>query len=187
MLGEFTTKIRALLMHLSNIMPNPQNIGEVFRGRGKQADFNITIDDTDTGSGEINLFWNVANKDDNGYSGRFFEKGETRSGWIRFAPNVRTFEILVADGGNAGELIDWNWTPLISSVAFGSTDNPDVRLGIGVMSPPQANLHVKGKVRIDDTTSTTATAGTATLPTNPVAFLTLNINGTNYKIPLYGV
>ena len=31
----------------------------------------------------------------------------------------------------------------------------------------------------------TATAGTATLPVNPTAFLTLTVSGTSYKIPLY--
>jgi len=33
--------------------------------------------------------------------------------------------------------------------------------------------------------STSATAGAATLPANPVAFTTVTINGTSYKIPLY--
>lgn len=33
----------------------------------------------------------------------------------------------------------------------------------------------------------TASAGAATLPANPVAFLPININGTNYKIPLYAI
>lgn len=34
-------------------------------------------------------------------------------------------------------------------------------------------------------TSATATAGAATLPANPVGFLTVNINGTNVKVPYY--
>jgi len=37
------------------------------------------------------------------------------------------------------------------------------------------------------TTSTTATAGTATLPANPVGFVTITIQGTDYKIPYYSV
>jgi hypothetical protein len=36
-------------------------------------------------------------------------------------------------------------------------------------------------------TATTATAGSATLPSNPVGYLEVSINGTNYKIPYYGV
>ena len=34
-------------------------------------------------------------------------------------------------------------------------------------------------------TSTTATAGAQTLPSNPVGFLVVNISGTNRKIPYY--
>lgn len=36
-------------------------------------------------------------------------------------------------------------------------------------------------------TQTTATAGAATLPSNPVGFITVTIGGTNRKIPFYGV
>jgi len=32
----------------------------------------------------------------------------------------------------------------------------------------------------------TATAGAATLPANPKAFLTITVNGAAYKVPLYG-
>lgn len=35
------------------------------------------------------------------------------------------------------------------------------------------------------TTSATATAGAATLPANPAGFLTVNIGGTNFKVPYY--
>lgn len=42
-------------------------------------------------------------------------------------------------------------------------------------------------VTIFNTTSTTATAGAATLPANPVGFIIIQINGTNYKIPYYNV
>lgn len=37
------------------------------------------------------------------------------------------------------------------------------------------------------TLAASATAGAATLPANPVAFLPVNINGTNYKLALYNV
>lgn len=34
-------------------------------------------------------------------------------------------------------------------------------------------------------TSATATAGAATLPANPVKFITVSVSGTSFKIPLY--
>lgn len=35
--------------------------------------------------------------------------------------------------------------------------------------------------------ATTATAGAATLPANPVGFVVIKSNGTTYKIPYYAV
>lgn len=35
--------------------------------------------------------------------------------------------------------------------------------------------------------STTATAGAATLPTNPVGFMLVTVNGQQYKVPYYNV
>lgn len=35
-------------------------------------------------------------------------------------------------------------------------------------------------------TSTTASAGAATLPANPLGFMTVTINGTQVKVPYYG-
>lgn len=66
-------------------------------------------------------------------------------------------------------------------------------------SDPQASLHVDGNLRVDGNstldgtlrldivTATSATAGSATLPANPVGFIEVNINGTNRKIPYYAV
>ena len=34
---------------------------------------------------------------------------------------------------------------------------------------------------------TTANAGSATLPANPVGFIPIQVNGVNYKIPFYAV
>ena len=62
--------------------------------------------------------------------------------------------------------------------------NDSGNVGIGTTSP-SSNLHVDGTVRLDVSTSTTATAGARTLPTNPVDFIIVNINGTNRKIPYY--
>jgi hypothetical protein len=35
--------------------------------------------------------------------------------------------------------------------------------------------------------STTATAGSATLPANPVGFMNVTVNGQNYKVPYYNL
>ena len=36
------------------------------------------------------------------------------------------------------------------------------------------------------TSSTNATKGTATLPSNPVGFINITVNGKPYKVPYYG-
>ena len=46
---------------------------------------------------------------------------------------------------------------------------------------------ITGNVALTNTTSITATAGTHTLPANPVGFVTININGTNFKLPYYNL
>lgn len=58
--------------------------------------------------------------------------------------------------------------------------------GIGIATPG-AKLHVNGTVRVDGQTATGATAGADTLPSNPVGFITINLDGTNYKVPYYNV
>jgi hypothetical protein len=35
--------------------------------------------------------------------------------------------------------------------------------------------------------STTATAGTGTLPANPVGFINITVNGVAYKVPYYNI
>lgn len=57
-------------------------------------------------------------------------------------------------------------------------------LGIGT-NAPAARLHVNGPVRLDVNTSIVATAGSVTLPSNPVGFIVVNIQGTDIKIPYY--
>jgi hypothetical protein len=58
-------------------------------------------------------------------------------------------------------------------------------VGIGTSSPA-AKLHVAGEVRIDATTSTTATAGAnGDVPAQVVGYITVNIAGINRKIPYY--
>jgi hypothetical protein len=62
------------------------------------------------------------------------------------------------------------------------------KVGVGTSTPANM-LHVNAgsstAVRIDGATSTTASSGSATLPSRPVGFLTVNIGGTDRKIPYY--
>lgn len=58
-------------------------------------------------------------------------------------------------------------------------------VGIGTSSPT-AKLHVNGPVRLDASTTTSATAGAnGDVPAQVVGYLTVNINGTDRKIPYY--
>lgn len=60
-------------------------------------------------------------------------------------------------------------------------------IGIGVFNP-SAKLHINGSLCLSGiATSTTANVGTATLPANPVGFVTINITGSNFKIPYYNI
>jgi len=44
-----------------------------------------------------------------------------------------------------------------------------------------------GKCRLDNVSTATANAGAATLPANPVGFITINVDGTDQKIPYYDI
>jgi hypothetical protein len=59
--------------------------------------------------------------------------------------------------------------------------------GIGIT--PSAKLHVNGSVRFDGiAVATSATAGAASaLPATPQGYVTINIAGTNFKVPYYQV
>lgn len=58
-------------------------------------------------------------------------------------------------------------------------------VGVGTTAPTR-KLHVNGDVRIDGTTSTSATAGAASaLPAAPSGYLQIDIGGTAYKVPYY--
>ncbi len=62
---------------------------------------------------------------------------------------------------------------------------PSGRVGIGTDAPTRV-LHVVGDVRIDGTTSTSATAGGASaLPAAPSGYLQIDIGGTAFKVPYY--
>ncbi|WP_457642651.1 hypothetical protein [Persephonella sp.] len=183
MIGEFKAKVREILSYVIGLQPKKENIGEKIRFSGDNADFNITIDEN--GIGAVNFLYNLVNKDDGGWNFLFFEKGGTPAAFMYLDPYIG-FGVDIADttAAQAGDYFDDHAIRLFNIQKNSAEINTKVSIMAGI---PQAELHVKGKVRIDNPISWTATAGTAALPTNPVAFLTINVNGTDYKIPLYGV
>lgn len=75
------------------------------------------------------------------------------------------------------------WGPNAQQVF--STPTP---FDIGTWIPSAVNTQPISILSVSNVTlATSATAGSAALPSNPVAFLPINVNGTNYKIPLYSI
>lgn len=72
------------------------------------------------------------------------------------------------------------------NVGINETD-PQVQLHVGGNFRVDGDSTLDGGLRLDIGTATSATAGSATLPANPVGFIEVNINGTNRKIPYYAV
>lgn len=70
-------------------------------------------------------------------------------------------------------------TPAFASSSVRLSIDTSGRVGIGT-STPSAKLNVSGDVRLDGQ-DTTAPSNTST----PVAWFSININGTSYKMPLY--
>lgn len=85
-------------------------------------------------------------------------------------------------------LTNTSTTPV--KLAAGAPDNSLVLLSngnVGIGTSPSATLHVNGSVRLDGiTTTSSATSGGATaLPALPAGYVTINIAGTNYKLPYF--
>ena len=99
-----------------------------------------------------------------------FQKSATEQ-W-GFRPNFATAgsdEMKILSAGN-GNVMTW-------------LQNGD----IGISTVPSARLHLNGTFRVDGQTATGATAGADTLPSNPVGFININLDGTAYKVPYYAV
>jgi hypothetical protein len=77
------------------------------------------------------------------------------------------------------------------TLSMGATERMRIdssgNVGIGTAAPGR-KLHVAGEVRLDATTSTSATAGAnGDVPAQVVGYITINIGGTDRKIPYYAV
>lgn len=103
------------------------------------------------------------------------------------APFATSFDLQQDDLGDA-----WIMNRSARALRLGTSDAPRVvidaagNVGVGALVPA-ARLHVTGTVRLDAAVSTSAAGGAATaLPAQPVGYLTINISGTDRKVPFYG-
>lgn len=101
--------------------------------------------------------------------------------------------ILRADPFPSGDLSEITMFPTsgIANAPVGITLNPRILINADTNSDSSITsfsgaLYVGGDIRIDATTSTSATAGAnGALPTDVEGYMIVNINDTNYKIPYY--
>lgn len=81
-----------------------------------------------------------------------------------------------SEGLTGGHTTIWNDASQESYIKVGEGDI--------IIAPSQDSAN-KGTVDLQIPTSTTASAGAQTLPSNPVGFLGIKINGIDYKVPYY--
>jgi len=72
----------------------------------------------------------------------------------------------------------------LGSMAVQNSNNISVTGG-AIASAAITGGTVDSVVSLNNTTATSATAGSRTLPANPAGFVIVNINGTDYKLPYY--
>ncbi len=155
------------------------------------------------GSIAINATGSYANIALGNYSLSVMKTGSHNIAIGRFAGGVSYFDgvgvaasglvtgnnnILIGHNTKTTGLCSDNFLNIADSI-FGSNiyQNTGSRIGICHRSP-QFNLHVSGDVGFASiATTTSANAGTATLPGNPVGFVIINITGGNFKIPYYNI
>ncbi|HRE41947.1 MAG TPA: hypothetical protein PLG90_11495 [Ignavibacteria bacterium] len=105
--------------------------------------------------------------------------------------NQSGVRIQMDQSAGSASLINWYNSAIYSHFNLGTNRttrirmNADGTVGIGTTADVPQSLYINGDVRMDLTTSTSATSGIRTLPDNPEGFIILNISGTNYKIPFY--
>jgi len=97
---------------------------------------------------------------------------------------------LTIQGGVAGGLSGKTYAMIRASTGSGLhiSGNLTITGGTGAsIIAPSGYLHMTGNLGISGTTVISATAGTATLPTNPRGFLNVNINNSGFKVPYYNI
>lgn len=105
--------------------------------------------------------------------------------------NQSGIRIQMDQSAGSASFMNWYNSGIYSHLNIGTNRTTRIRLNadgtvsIGTTADVPQSLFINGDVRLDITTSTTATSGTRTLPGNPEGFIILNISGTNYKIPFY--
>lgn len=102
---------------------------------------------------------------------------------IQFIGGDRSFAI--AQGGTEAPVGGISINDMFRNVSVLSVTSGG-NVGINIPNPT-ATLHVNGSVRLDAALSTSATGGGASAPpSQPVGYLTINIGGTDRKVPYYG-
>ena len=98
-------------------------------------------------------------------------------------PNPQIGNIYVGDG--SGKELDFNSrTSSADTVLFKMKDNGNFVAPEIILTGATPTV-TSGQLGLGVTTAATANAGSATLPANPVGFLTINLGGTVVKIPYY--
>jgi len=81
-----------------------------------------------------------------------------------------------SEGTTGGSTTIWNDASQEGYIKVGEGD---------IIIAPSQDSATKGTVDLQIPTSSSASAGANTLPSNPVGFLGIKINGTDYKVPYY--
>lgn len=86
--------------------------------------------------------------------------------------------------GTASQADEWNW---ICTIGSGTTPTTTLTLSHATGTSGAANFHVPN-INLDAATlASTASSGSATLPSNPLGFVEMVVNSTTVKIPYYAV
>lgn len=107
------------------------------------------------------------------------------------ADNSAGIKLTMNSSSGGASILNWYSSVLYSFLDIGTNRTgrmriqPDGSISINSTTDVGQSFYINGDLRVDGTTSTTATAGAQTLPANPVGFLIINISGTNYKLPYY--
>lgn len=104
--------------------------------------------------------------------------------------NTHALRFLGTGGGRSRLFVDagnfFHFVMPPNGITF--RDTTDTTTLVGIDNGGNINLQNGGTVQFaSGLSSPTAVAGSNTLPSNPVGFITMNIGGSNVKVPYYGV
>jgi len=156
---------------------SPPSIDFIYSGHLDGSDERIVVNGGDSG---ISNPWTVEGSYLRGSyidveaidgTGNVLDINGTLNGYTSF----NEFKIM-SQGLTAGKVTIYNDNSEESFITIGEGDI--------IIAPSQDSAN-KGTVDLQIPTSTSASAGAQTLPSNPVGFLGIKVNGTDYKVPYY--